>query len=124
MSFSTEQASGGVIVKDEGLSIATPAGSIDFVGTGVTATAVGPAVTATIPGGGAAVTEVRNEVPTDNGDGTYTIAHTPVAGTVIVSKNGGRLKPNAGNDYTFSGTTITSLIAYNVNDQFLVDYQY
>jgi len=39
-------------VKDEGVLLTAQASSLDFVGTGVTATHVGPAVTVTIPGGG------------------------------------------------------------------------
>lgn len=123
MSFPTAPAGGGITIKDEGLSIAAPATSLDFTGTGVTATAIGAAATASIPGG-TGNTFVYNEVPTDNGNGTYTLAHTPVAGTVTVYKNGARLKVLSGNDYTISGTTITLLIAYESTAQFLVDYQY
>lgn len=43
---------GSLIVKDEGSTLTSAASSIDFVGSGVTATAVGGAVTVTIPGGG------------------------------------------------------------------------
>jgi hypothetical protein len=39
-------------VRDEGASLTTAPSSIDFVGEGVTATAVGGAVTVTIPSGG------------------------------------------------------------------------
>ena len=38
-------------VKDEGVNLSTSAVSIDFVGTGVTATNVGTAITVTVPGG-------------------------------------------------------------------------
>lgn len=38
-------------VKDEGVNLSTAAVSMDFVGAGVTATNVGPAITVTIPGG-------------------------------------------------------------------------
>lgn len=112
----------GLLVKDEGVTIANPANSLDFVGAGVTATAVASAVTATIAG--AAGTEVRNEHPTDNGDGTYTIAHTPVAGTVQVYRNGQRLNVGAGNDYTISGAVITYLGTYSAADIITADYLY
>lgn len=54
MSFSNLQESGRpVTIKDEGLSITTNVASIDFAGAGVTGSAIGQAVTETIPGGAA-----------------------------------------------------------------------
>lgn len=51
-SWATVSGGGSLIVKDEGSTLTSAASSIDFVGAGVTATAVGGAVTVTIPGGG------------------------------------------------------------------------
>ena len=53
---------------------------------------------------------VFNEVPTGTINGTnaiFTLANTPVAGTVTVYKNGLRQIPGAGSDYTISTNTIT-----------------
>ena len=60
-------------------------------------------------------TEVWGETPTGavtgtdgtDGNATFTIANTPVSGTVRVYVNGLRQDLGAGQDYTFSGTTIT-----------------
>ncbi len=112
----------GLQIKDEGVSIANPANSLDFAGAGVTATAVASAVTATIPG--AVGTAVYSEHPTDNANGTYTLANTPTVGTVRVYKNGQRLNPGAGNDYTISGAVITRLDTYNAADIITADYTY
>jgi hypothetical protein len=43
---------GSITVKDEGTVLSTAAVSLDFVGTGITATNVGGAITVTVPGGG------------------------------------------------------------------------
>jgi hypothetical protein len=67
---------------------------------------------------------VYNEVPsgTQNGSNTnFTLANTPIAGTVMAHKNGLRLKPTT--DFTVSGTTITYVVAPAAPDVLLVDYQ-
>lgn len=123
MSFQTPVVS-GLKIKDEGVTIANPAQSLDFVGAGVGATVSGGDVTATIPGG-SAITEVRNETPTGTPNGiltTFTIAHSPVAGTVAVYVNGARQK--LATDYTFSGTTITFIVAPDTGSLITADYQY
>jgi hypothetical protein len=51
-SFSSGSSGSALTVKDEGTNLSTAVTSIDFVGTGVTATNVGSAITVTIPGGG------------------------------------------------------------------------
>lgn len=51
MAFNNQQEGGGVAVKDEGVTIAAKATSIDFAGAGVAGAAVGGSVTETIPGG-------------------------------------------------------------------------
>lgn len=53
--------------KDDGASLTLTTASLDFVGAGVTATAVGNDVTVTIPGGGATGDSFQNEENT----GTY-----------------------------------------------------
>lgn len=71
-----------------------------------------------------AVSNVRNEVPsgTVNGSNTsFTIASTPVTGTLRVYVNGVRQKVT--DDYTLSGTTITFVYAPLTDSKLLVDYE-
>ena len=68
---------------------------------------------------------VDEEVPSGliNGSNTtYTLANTPTAGTVKVYLNGQRLRAG-GNDYTFSGTTITMVSAPLTGEYLVVDYR-
>jgi hypothetical protein len=70
---------------------------------------------------------VVGETPTGTVDGVnaaFTLANTPVAGTVQVYVNGVRMKSAAGNDYTISGTTITFLTGAipQTGDAILCDY--
>ena len=78
MSFSTERSSGGTITMyDEGISITSAMSSLNAVGAGITATAVGNDVTITVPGGGSAtlLSESSNETP--NGSRTsFTFPHS------------------------------------------------
>lgn len=72
-----------------------------------------------------AVDFVADETPTGTIDGindTFTLAFTPVAGSVRVRLNGLGQKVGAGNDYTISGLTITYLAAPKTGDTILVDY--
>lgn len=69
-----------------------------------------------------------NETPSGTIDGvnaTFTLAATPVSGSQHLYKNGLRMKPGAGNDYTISGATITFLAGQIpvVGDELLVDYR-
>jgi hypothetical protein len=53
---------------------------------------------------------VENEIPSGTIDGvndTFTIANSPVAGTLQLFKNGIRMREGAGDDFTISGATIT-----------------
>lgn len=119
MSFSTDKVT-GLKVLDEGLTVVNPANSMDFVGAGVIASnGGGGKATVTIAGGSGAV-EVTNEVIHDNGDGTYTLANTPTAGSLHVYKNGVSMQPSI--DYTLSGAVVTSLAAYDATDIFTADY--
>lgn len=71
---------------------------------------------------------VTGEAPTGTIDGTnatFTLANTPVSGTVRVFVNGVRMNSGTGNDYTISGTTITFLTGAipQTGDVILCDYQ-
>lgn len=98
---------------------------MDFVGAGVVASSGGPGLASvSIAGATSAANEARNEHPTDNGDGTYTLTHASITGSVQVYKNGVRLNVGAGNDYTISGSIITLLLDYDATAIITVDYLY
>lgn len=122
MSVETSRVT-GLKVLDEGVTIANPAQSINFVGAGVTASVSGQDVTATIPGGGS-TTQVVNEVlgTGDNSTTVFNLAHTPTAGTVAIYKNGIRMQLTG--DYTISGGAITFLIAPEQGANLTADYYY
>lgn len=68
---------------------------------------------------------IVNEAPAGTIDGvnvTFTLAFTPVVGTVQVRLNGLGQVVGAGNDYTISGAVITYLAAPKTGDSVLVDY--
>ncbi len=70
---------------------------------------------------------VFNEVPSGTINGTnptFTLANTPVAGTLSLYANGVRQLVGTGNDYTISGNTITFLSGAIpvTGDQILADY--
>ncbi len=70
---------------------------------------------------------VFNEVPSGTINGTnptFTLANTPVAGTLTVYANGLKQLAGVGNDYTISGNTITFLSGAIpvTGDQLQVDY--
>lgn len=70
---------------------------------------------------------VTGEVPSGDLDGvdtTYTLANTPIAGSVALWLNGMRLYVGAGNDYTISGSTITFADAPVSGDIILADYRF
>jgi hypothetical protein len=67
---------------------------------------------------------VDAETPTgdiDDLNDTFTLANTPVAGSVKVYQNGIRLKVTT--DYTISGTTITFNTPPTTGDLIVVDYR-
>lgn len=125
MSFGITQEFGHPIaIKDEGLTLTPSASSIDFVGAGVTGSVLGSAVTETISGAAAVFTPVRNEVPSGTVDGsnvTFTLAHTPLYGIILVL-NLGTLTPNV--DYTLSGATITFIIPPAPSSIISCSYEY
>ena len=70
-------------------------------------------------------TFVDNEIPSGTIDGTntdFTIANIPVSGSLKVYRGGSRQKLTE--DYTFSGITITFIIAPQDGEIILVDYRY
>jgi hypothetical protein len=67
---------------------------------------------------------VTAEVPSgsiNSSNTSFTLANTPVTGTVKVYRNG--LRQIVGTDYTISGTTITYLYAPTTGDSIVTDYQ-
>ena len=69
-------------------------------------------------------TEVDSEVATRVTSTSYTLAHTPVSGSVKVYVNGNRSNVGASNDYTISGLTITFNRELASDEVVLVDYRY
>lgn len=94
MSFTPPSSGGSLEIKDEGVTIAAAATSLDFTGTGVTATAIGSDVTADIPGGGGSgtVTSVSATVPTG-----LTVSGVPIttSGTIAIALDTGYVIPTS-----------------------------
>lgn len=95
MSFTPPPGAGSIEIKDEGVTIAASATSLDFTGTGVTATAIGSDVTADIPGGGGSgtvqtvsVASANGLAGTSDGDPTDPILTLSTSVTGILSGNG------------------------------------
>lgn len=68
---------------------------------------------------------ISNETPGGSINGTntaFTIANTPVTGSVKLYYNGDRLTPGSGNDYTISGKNITMAFSPVSNDVLIADY--
>lgn len=72
--------------------------------------------------GGGSTSFVDNEVVSGSNT-TFTLANTPIAGSVHVYGNGQRLTPGAGNDYTISSATITILSGSYSAGAVLADYR-
>jgi len=69
---------------------------------------------------------IFSETPTGavNGVNTaFTLANLPVAGTVMVYINGQLQEAGAGNDYTITGTSITTLYVLIAGDKIRAFYQ-
>jgi hypothetical protein len=69
---------------------------------------------------------VDSETPSGSINGsntTFTLANTPIAGTVKLFLNGQRLNAGAGNDYTISSATITMATAPVSGDVLIADYR-
>jgi hypothetical protein len=74
----------------------------------------------------APATFVDEEIPSgsiNSSNTTFTLANTPIAGSVKVYLNGLRQRVGAGNDFTISGSTITYLTAPATGDWLVVDYR-
>jgi hypothetical protein len=70
-------------------------------------------------------TPVFGEIPTDSGDHlSFTLAHTPVAGTVRLYRGGAYQLAGVSEDYTISGATITLSIALATGEKLACDYEY
>lgn len=104
-------------IKGAGTQIADAIREINFAGAGVVVSRdSAEKVLVTIAGGGGSFAD--KEIPTDNGDGTYTLAHTPIAGSEHVYWNGQLLTLTT--DYTVSGAVIT----YPAGRGIIVSYRY
>lgn len=76
--------------------------------------------------GGSAYTIVEGEVPSGTINGSnaaFTIANTPIAGSVQLYNRGLRMKGGSV-DYSISGTTITFTTAPTTGSELVVDYRY
>lgn len=96
---------------------------ITLAGTVVTLSAP-PGLSLVVTGGAVTVTPV-SETPAGvlNGSNvTFTLAHTPIAGSLIVYLNGLKQTAGGGNDYTASGAVITMLSAPAATDSVTATY--
>jgi filamentous hemagglutinin len=113
LSWTAQSGGGGsanIPIYDEGNLLTSAVGSLNFVGAGVTATAVGNAVTVTIEGGGGAgggsTTGYSSQTFVGNGvQNTATVTSGATSNSVLVAENGILQTPDT--DYTVSGTTLT-----------------
>lgn len=107
-------------ILQNGSVVATDVGAINFTGDGVTVTDNGDgSVTVNIPATPGSVTFVDNEVVAGSVS-TFTLANTPIVGSVHVYANGQRLTPTV--DYTISGATITTVLVWDAGTV-LADYR-
>lgn len=124
MAFYNRQEKGGKIaIYDDGVLLTANATSIDFTGAGISGSVIGSAVTENVSGGGSG-TQVIGETPSGEINGanvTYTIAHTPTAGTFQLFYGKVLAQPS---DYSLSGTTITMTYPLVPGDTFQANYSY
>lgn len=71
--------------------------------------------------GGSTSTFVDNEIVSGSGT-SWTLAQTPLSGVQHIYAEGQRLTPGAGNDYTITGTAITTANPFSAG-ALLADYQ-
>lgn len=103
-------SSGGgssLTVQDEGSSLATAATTLNFVGSGVTASGTGATKTITISGGsgGLAVTGTVRDYTGDGSTTAFTVTSGADDDNVMVFLNGVYQRPTT--DYSVSSTTLT-----------------
>ena len=105
-------------IQSSGTTIQRQPTALNFIG--ATVADAGNGITnITLSAGGTVVS--GEEV---SGSGTsWTLAQTPTSGTLRVFLNGMRAKEGAGNDYTVSGTTITTSLSWDAG-QVMADYSY
>ena len=130
-------ASSTLETRDEGLALSSATKKINFVGSGVTATAVGDNITVVIPGAssaGAASADVVasihelivvGEVPTGSINGVntdFTISYDPLANSESVYLNGVLIADSGIGDYTVSGKIISFDEAPDPGDTVRVSY--
>lgn len=130
-------ASSTLETRDEGLALSSATKKINFVGSGVTATAVGDNITVVIPGAssaGAASADVVasihelivvGEVPTGSINGVntdFTISYDPLANSESVYLNGVLIADSGIGDYIVSGKTISFDEAPDPGDTVRVSY--
>lgn len=72
--------------------------------------------------GPASGTFIYNEAVAGSGT-SFTLAHSPLSGMYAIYGNGQRLVPGVGNDFTITGTFITTVNSYSTGT-LLADYQY
>lgn len=70
------------------------------------------------------VTQVFGEVIGSVGSAAFTLAHSPVAGTVRVYRGGAYQQGGVGNDYTISGASGTLSSVLQSGEVLLADYNY
>jgi hypothetical protein len=86
-------------------------GQLQSVSGGTTDCVLVNGTSATCGSGGSAGTAVASEQPSGSSI-TYTIANTPISGSLLVYVNGQFVLPG-GVDYTLSGTTLTFVAGYS-----------
>jgi len=101
-------------------------GAIQFVsGTNISLSQLGNVVTINATASLTSANFVTGEIPVgaiDSVNTIFTLAFTPIVGTDAIYFNGVRLKRGALNDYTISGTIITTIIAPQIGGELLADY--
>ena len=97
-------------------------GDTVVAGTGIVLTRNASGTT-TIASTSAPGTPVYEEIPTGSGT-AFTLAHTPIAGTLRLYRGGARQQVGAGKDYMVSGASITLSITLDPNEVLIADYEY
>ena len=123
MASTTLQSGGSVAIKDEGVTLTPSASSIDFVGNGVVGSVLGHDVTETISG--VPGTYVSGETPSgaiDDNNTTFTLAHTPISGSLSLFLSGAFQSPT--DDYSLTGTTITFTYPPTTGSNLRAKYSY